>query len=75
MWACHTLLSVWALWLVSMAGSRFWSLRREVVSSAPTSGASVWGEVSVSSLVLSGDWGELSSRDAISPFWYWERVI
>ncbi|TNN54616.1 hypothetical protein EYF80_035178 [Liparis tanakae] len=74
------LFSSWLWWLASCGEFCSWR-RRSVVSSGPFSvrvesaaGGGAWSRL-MASWPLSGDWGVLSRRDAIRPFWYWDRVI
>lgn len=64
------------LWLLRRP-RQFLSFRRLVVSSAVAEGSGFSGKPGVSGLgaLLSGDWGQLSMREAIRPFWYSCRVI
>lgn len=77
--------------LLVMCGKFCSLMRRSVVSSGPFSVGvespprSVMVVLAVAGGVvgsrrsmlwpLSGDWGVLSRREAIRPFWYWARVI
>lgn len=83
-WVCQMGLSLCVLWLAWHVGWLFCSMRSEVVSSGASVSVSMFSDegcgmddvlLSTRPCPLSGDWGELSSRDAIRPFWYWERVI
>lgn len=64
-----------ALWLLRRL-RQFLSFSRLVVSSAGAAGSGFSG-IPGSGLgaLLSGDWGQLSMREAIRPFWYSCRVI
>lgn len=56
------------LWLLRRL-RQFLSLRRLVVSSAGAGGSGFSGKpVSALGALLSGDWGQLSMREAIRPF-------
>lgn len=63
------------LWLLRRL-RQFLSFRRLVVSSAVAEGSGFSGKpASGLGALLSGDWGQLSMREAVSPFWYSCRVI
>lgn len=83
--------TLFSCWLLLPTCGEFCSLRSSVVSSGPFSmwaESASWCVTSVMAMaggllslrllmfwLLSGDCGVLSRRDAISPFWYWARVI
>lgn len=63
------------LWLLRRL-RQFLSFRRLVVSSAVVEGSGFSGKLASGlGVLLSGDWGQLSMREAVRPFWYSCRVI